>query len=154
MDIATRTAIQQLVAEVEQLKKTLRDKPNRETGGQWLTLAAYTQLSPFSAGTEVPFMTTIPRSGAIRRVCVAAFVATTNTGSAYWNITLKTASGNVVTVNTSAIAANTWTVLSADYGAMAFSDVVQSTDKYFQIAVTKTGTPGNLSLASPVVYFI
>ena len=154
MDIATRVAIQRLVNELELIKKTLRDKPNRETGGQGMALAAYTQLSPFSAGTETPFMATIPRDCTLRRICVAAFVATTNTGSAYWTITLKTASGNVVSVNTSAMAANTWTVLSADYGSMVGSSLVQSTNKYLQIAVTKTGSPGNLSLATPVVYFI
>lgn len=153
MDIATNNAIQRLTTQLEALRKQIRQKPNLETGGHWITLGPYKNLSPFSAGTEEPFMTAVPSDATLRQIRIGAYVATTNSGSHYWSIVFKAGPNTIVNLNTSGMSANTWTLLTANYGDMSTTDVVTG-NVYFYVSLSKTGTPGNLSLASPVIYFV
>jgi hypothetical protein len=81
------------------------------------------------------------------------FVATTNSGSAYWSAVLnKVDASNSATAigtgDTSAGSANTW------YNAAVAVDAVvdRSTSKHFTVIASKTGSPGALTFAFSVKY--
>lgn len=84
----------------------------------------------------------------------ALYVATTNTGSAYWTVAFVKYQSNFSTsstagsVNTSANSANV--VVTAETAIGALFD--PSTYKMAQIEATKTGSPGALSIACAVSY--
>lgn len=84
----------------------------------------------------------------LRSMYVTAFVATTNNGSNYWTIALKDAgSATLASVNTSGGSAGTWTSYSTTGLSVALT--IASNDKFLYIEVSKTGSPGNLSLGCP-----
>lgn len=153
MDIATSQAIQGLVSEIQSLKKQLRQKPNTETGGNWLSFGPYKDLGPFSVTGKEPYLQTVPRDLEMRQFRISVDVLPTNNGSHYWSIIFRTLSGIVVTLNTSGISSGTWTTLVANVADMAFTSVTTS-HVYFYVSLSKTGTPGDLYLASPVLYFV
>lgn len=143
-----------MTRDIDSIKRTLRLKPNTETGGQWMSLGQYSDLSPFTLGTEQPYMQTIPRDLSLRKIKIVAKVATTNNVSNYWNIIFVAFGVSIVTLNTSAMSVATWTLLEASMSDMAITDLSSATHKYIYAHVTKTGTPGSLNLASPVMYFV
>ena len=98
-----------------------------------------------------PFAGAFPYSGTIVWWASIYFVATTNNGSNYWTIYLKKLDGTTIaSFNTSAASANTWTW----YRPSALSEAINSSsDKGYYIEVSKTGSPGAISLYAPAIYF-
>lgn len=78
---------------------------------------------------------------------ISVFVATTNTGAAYWTIKLTdTAVNTLAQVDTSAIAANTWVRLTdTSITQPAASNVV------LVLIATATGAPGAIYIVPEVV---
>ena len=140
--------------------RTDRDLLYFYDGTRWLTVNEYMLTIPmigsdFSAASNV-----IARLAAgdgttdwwLEKITAFAFITTTNTGSAYWNIELhKVTTAGVDTmpasVNTSADAANTWLQKSASIGAL-----LGVTHSVLYLYATKTGSPGALRAAANLFY--
>lgn len=79
----------------------------------------------------------------------ATYVATTNSGSAYWTVELKKASDNAVVGSFSTgTTPDTPSVLTDHVAAIG----AVSTEKGLYLSATKTSTPGNLSMYLGVTY--
>ncbi len=106
--------------------------------------------SGISSNGVSPFSASVPRALTLTNWAQTAYVATTNNGSNYWKIALYRypSSGGVklLELDTSSMSASTWTVLSGEVNA-----AVLATDLLIYINVTKTGSPGNLSLGGPML---
>ena len=105
--------------------------------------------SGISANNGV-FSTTVPGAITVASWLQSCYVATTNSGSAYWTVGLyryQSSSTKIAEINTARISANTWTRFS-----LTVNCAVPSTDLLIYIYATKTGSPGNLSLAGPMVW--
>lgn len=120
----------------------------QEKPGQLLEFINYGSLSSnMAAGADV-CAASINRALTLRRFDIAVYVATTNNGTNYWTITLKKADGTTLaTLTTAAISANTWTVLSSS----GLSASLTTATAMVYVQTSKTLSPGNLSLAGPVV---
>lgn len=79
------------------------------------------------------------------------FVASTNNGSAFWTLDIKNLAESTthVTVNTSAMSANTWTSQAWTTGA-----VIPASDLGLMWILTKTSTPGAFTVATTLYYRI
>lgn len=77
------------------------------------------------------------------------YVATTNSGSHYWTLDVKNVAESTthVTLNTSAMSANTWTSQVWTTGG-----VIPATDLGLMWILTKTGTPGSVTCAPSLYY--
>lgn len=119
------------------------------SGRHWLNFTTYgTAINGITANSNV-FICSIDRTTTFVTWSQGWLVATTNDASNYWTVTLKTIGG--VTINSFTTAAGSpgvWT-LTTD----ATWDVanVNTTTKIIYIVVTKTGSPGALSIASPTI---
>lgn len=114
---------------------------------QLLTFHNYDSLSAGISAAGSPLIAVINRNLLIRRFDISAYVATTNNGSNYWTFSLKKADGTTITtLNTSAISANTWSLISGT----GLSASVTSSTIAVMVAVSKTGSPGNLNLSALV----
>jgi len=142
--------MEELVRRITQLERRLDGLVQPEVG-KWLPLAVYEVLA-HNLGTDDSdlWSVTISRSITYRSLHMAVYVVATNNGSNYWTFTLKKTSAEttVDSVNTSAISADSWVVLSSTGN----SDALIATDEFVIITATKTGTPGNLYATTPMVY--
>jgi hypothetical protein len=77
-------------------------------------------------------------------------VATTNNGSNYWRIRiLRLSDGSTVNeINTSAISADTWASISDSSFSIA---TIGTSDVGIYLNISKVGTPGALSMSTPLV---
>lgn len=118
----------------------------------WLPFAVYTILpgSPMTTSPDYPFAVTIARAMTIRSWHQGVYVATTNNGSNYWTLDLLRWSdlGTLASLNTSAISADTATVLSST----GLSVAVATSYLSLLVRVTKTGSPGGLYAQGPAVW--
>ena len=109
-------------------------------------------LLPDGFGTSgaVPFMGSIERNMSIRRWSQAVYVTGTNNVSNYWNISLRTSSGTVIyTHTTSGISAGSWNRRSTT--GLSYSVTTGHITLY--VRVDKQGSPGNIYMAGPALYF-
>lgn len=109
-------------------------------------------LLPDGFGTSgaVPFMGSIERNMSIRRWSQAVYVTGTNNVSNYWNISLRLSSGTVIyTHTTSGISAGSWNRRSTT--GLSYSVTTAHITLY--VRVDKVGSPGNIYMAGPAVYF-
>lgn len=106
--------------------------------------------SGISTNGASPFSASVPRALTLTNWSQSAYVATTNDGSNYWKIALyrypSTGGVKLLELSTASMSAATWTVLSGEVNG-----AVLATDLLIYINVTKTGSPGNLSLGGPMV---
>ncbi len=116
-------------------------------------------MTPFG-GLTSPYPNTTPNGTALlggpigwdmtpRVLSCAVFVATTNNASNYWTITLNvvTSGGSVTaqgSVTTAAVSAGAWNVLTLD--TFITSPWPAATYAVAYLTITKTGTPGSLTL--------
>lgn len=106
--------------------------------------------SGISTSAVSPFTATVPGALTVVSWLQTCYVATTNSASAYWTLALyrfQTSAVKIAEVDTSRISASTWTRLSVTINA-----AVPSADLLLYIYATKTGSPGNLSVAGPMVW--
>ena len=124
-------------------------------GTRWLSctefsvdLAITDALQPFT-GTTQPGMMPLRPGAFFTSVFFAVYVVTTNDGSNYWNITpyTKASSTAVGAVTTSAVAASTYSLLTATPNVAA-----NAADKAVQFSASKTGSPGSLYLGAKMCY--
>lgn len=144
IEVLTRIAGQ----DTRQAKTEVTEKP-----GYYLPFVHISALGePYSADGNL-YRSPVPRPRVVlRRLVVAVFVATTNTGANYWTINLRLATAGVVaSVNTSALAPDTWAIVEDT--TFTTDVILQTADKYFLIDIAKTGAPGTLTL-SPAVYCV
>lgn len=137
--------------------KALEKKVNTKQtsgGGFWLSMAPYSATSPFSSSPVVTYIVTIPRDGIVMKCQSTVYVQTTNSASHFWSFFLNTAGSTIGTANTqTGILPDDWYRLEIPLTANP-TEVTAGTDLYFSILAQKTGTPGNLILASPVLFFV
>lgn len=83
------------------------------------------------------------------RVDIAWFIATTNSGAAYWTLEIKNLAESTthVTANTSAMSPNTWTKQTWTTGG-----VIPASDIGLMWILTKTGSPGAFTCAPSLYY--
>lgn len=134
--------IQKLEHDVEQLRalgaRDLFLPLNSWTGGSGITVSS-------TIVCTMPFT----RTGMyLNRFQVLCLVATTNNGSNYWNLAPTTLPSNtgLTSANTSAIAADTWSRVSAGMGYLTVSS-----DVGLYVLATKTGSPGALVVGGVVI---
>lgn len=115
-----------------------------------LNLSVYASLTnALAATTAAIFGMTLDRTITFVSLAFTVYVATTNNGTNYWTLTLKDAAGNTIaTVDTKAISANTYSVLTTS----SFSPIsLGIADKGIYVSATKTASPGTLSVLPPVL---
>lgn len=113
-----------------------------------LPFSTFGSISPITIGVD-PFGVTIDRDMVIRWWTQSVNVQTTNNGSNYWTIDLRSlGAGTLASLNTSAIAAGVWANLSNK----AINTSAATTDIGLYIRVAKVGSPGSLYLLSPAVF--
>jgi hypothetical protein len=118
-------------------------------------VSGYLPLSDYSGSgmTGLTATTTIAacslgKDTTLKSMYVTAYVATTNNGSNYWTIALKDAgAATLASVNTSGGSAGAWTSYSTT--GLSVSLTIASNDKFLYVEVSKTGSPGALSLGCP-----
>jgi hypothetical protein len=114
---------------------------------------------PFAANVAQPIaatntlgIATVPRALSVVTFKIAALVITTNNASNYWTIKLVAQDGGLditnATVNTSAVAADVWNVLTVTVG----TSVASTYDAIYAYA-TKTLNPGSLYWGAPLVTY-
>jgi hypothetical protein len=121
------------------------------TGGAFLfPFATYLNLNPITASATYPYGGTVDRSMTLTQWSQSLYVATTNNGSNYWTITMKriTDGATVNSISTSAISANTWTLLTDT--TFSISSLTTS-DVGLYLECTKTGSPGSLYILCPAL---
>lgn len=132
-------------------------------GTRWLTTTLYHTAPGLSDGASVaisaaadiqrwPVWTDDSQGMYLVHVKLAIYVATTNSGSAYWTYTLKRSSSNntttdIVSVNTSADSPNTWYEKTVAIGAVLDASAVT-----IKASVAKTSTPGGLVISAILAY--
>ena len=119
----------------------------------WLPFVAYDQLpNNISVSGNTAFIAVMHRAMTLKAWRLASFVATTNTGAAYWTMDLITqADGVIATFNTASDSADDWVL----HTVTSFSpDTFDTSDEIIWINATKTGAPGNLSLSAPGLYVL
>ena len=104
---------------------------------------------PISAGASA-FSATVGESATIKFWHQAWYVAGTNDGSNFWTIGMTNNAGTTMIANwnTASLGSNTWVLKSIT----GLSVAIGASDKMLAINVSKTGNPGNLYLAGPMVY--
>ena len=137
-----------LISRVARIEQWIDRHVKPEVGGgtKWLPISMYSTDPYDISSATYPFATTVPWTMTLQEFQIAAFVATTNTVNHYWNIALyKRDATLLVTLTTAAMAADTWTLLSST----GRSDALTAATIGLYIYVSKTGTPGNLSMHAP-----
>jgi hypothetical protein len=128
-------------------------------GAQWLTVNVY-MADYCSAAVSADSTLDIARVRTdykiyVTRVAFTTFVVTTNTGSAYWTLTLKS------TTATHSAATNVHVFTTATHSPDAYTATETATMSVgaapantgaLQLDVTKTSTPGNLYVKIGVYY--
>jgi hypothetical protein len=120
----------------------------------FLSFVNYDSLAYNISANGTPLIATVPRAGTIVSWQQAVKVNTTNNGSNYWTIKLirRLADGttNVTLglVDSYYMTAGTWYRWDLTIGASTLA-----TDLFVYVNVTKTGSPGNIDLAGPGVFF-
>ena len=140
------TDLQTLRREVERLRVMEIPRP-------YLPFVAFAAQPVSATGTLAH--ATNPRALTVLVYTIALYVSTTNDGTKYWTVALETqdaggaaAAITNATVNTSAIAADTWTVLTATVGTAVASSV-----DLIRVRATKTSTAGDLYWGAPLVTY-
>lgn len=131
--------------------------------GQIKASGGVSQILPFSnyegvaynytgAATLRPHIHSIQRAGTVIQWVQPYYVATTNSTSHYWVITLLDASGGAPfgTIDTRNSAANTW--IRYDSGAISVS--LTTSMKIIYTVIYKSGSPGGIYLPPPAMYFL
>ncbi len=120
------------------------------TFGDYLYLSARGSLSGVTTSPIELCGTTLPRPLIAQNLRVAVYVAAPNNGTNYWTLELRgvKTSAAIKSVNTAAIAAATWTLLTAANAGVSVGDA----ETGITLVATKTGSPGALSVMPPVVY--
>lgn len=119
----------------------------------WLPFGQYNSLADAISSTKVPFFASLPgRALSVVSWTQTVIVVTTNSSSAYWNLKLyrkTTADADILIgkMDTRNMAADDFVSLSISPGA-----ALLATDVALWIEVSKVGTPGAISLGSPLVY--
>lgn len=139
----------------------------RYNGTRWLSETLYREPLPnavtgtqagsfstiFSFGRWTPWHTTFDLW--LEDFYTTTFVATTNTGSAYWNLALKkyqsdyATTSTIVTYATSGDSANVGKTAKTAIGAL----LTPATYVILQVDCSKTGSPGNLSLPAAAISY-
>jgi hypothetical protein len=116
-----------------------------ERPGFFVPFVALAGAEPYAADAAL-YRAVVGRNLNLRRWWVAVSVDTTNDGTNYWTLRLSAPlAGVLASVNTSAIAPDTWTTLTT--ATFALSAILAATEPYLLIESIATGTPGALSLA-------
>jgi hypothetical protein len=120
-------------------------------GGYRLPFVPRDALQPFTANNFV-FIAPCARDLTVKQFNSFVVVSTTNNGSNYWTLTLYNSAGTAIaSLNTSAIVAGANTMLTTTSISPASHGAASTI--FFQIGVSKTGSPGSLYMA-PEVYVI
>lgn len=139
------------------LENRVRDLP-LEGKGFWVPFNVYgtggagpSATGITASGTGV-YMAAPGKAMTLQSWTQASHVATTNSGSNYWNIELlqRTSGGatnQIVVYNTSTHAADNWVKTTT-----AISYAIAVTDHWILLQVTKTGSPGALYLSGVSLY--
>jgi hypothetical protein len=117
----------------------------------YLPFGSYDSLSSgMTVDGSNPFVATVDRTFTFASWAQAARVATTNDGSNYWRIQLlRLSDGSTINeITTSAMSADTWTHLTDSTFAIA---TLGTSGVGAYIHIVKQGTPGALSLSSPLI---
>jgi hypothetical protein len=126
--------------------------------GQVFAPAGVSGLLPFTtyqgtynlSGNTYVCVHTIDRDGMITRWAQMWVVATTNNASNYWTITVRRMDtfATLMSFTTAYGSPGAWT----RYSSGTLSIPIATSMKGIDIYVTKTGSPGNLSLGHPAIY--
>ena len=110
-----------------------------------LPWGVYAGVGPFSADAT-PYAASGGYTMTLVNVVCGFYVATTNNASNYWTIAIdsKPSGTTIATLSTASASANTFAAVSS-----SLSGTVASSDKMLRVSLTKTGSPGNIYLASP-----
>ena len=111
-----------------------------------LPWGVYSGVGPFSSDA-MPYATTIDRTMTLVKLTYAFYVGTNN-ASNYWTLNLINSSATVIkALNTSALAGNGFYQLSHTFTATT----VGTSDSMLRVQVVKTGTPGSIYPAGPIL---
>lgn len=115
----------------------------------FLPFTVYVDSGAMSANPVYPYFVTVDRAMDFVQWGQSWYVNTTNNGSNYWNIILEKFDATLInSINTSAGSAGTWTqTIDTSFSTAS----VSTADKGIQIRCTKSGSPGTLYLAGPLV---
>lgn len=115
---------------------------------EFIPWGTFRQASPLTAN-GYPFLVTLDRTVTFIKCTVCAYVETTNNASNYWNIAVRIATAaNVKVFSTAAMSINAWANLSATTFDIASAGAA---DLHLQVYCSKTGSPGALYVAAPML---
>jgi len=114
---------------------------------RYLSFAAFDQVgSGVTGATTNLFLATVPATLTLKEFHIAVMVVSNNGPSHYYTIQLNRQSGgSILSLNTSALSADTWYVLSST----GRSDSLSTSNLMLVVHIVKTGTPGSFNAASP-----
>jgi len=143
--------MQQLIKRLTALEHDVERLGTIDNHLTFLPVGIYTHAPfPFAASGSAyaPWTVTIPRAGRIVSFILGFYVGTTNNATNYWTFTLREAisATTVVTMNTSASSANTWTRLAPTTSYDVTTSLVA-----LEIVARSTLAPGNLWMSAPII---
>lgn len=140
----------QIMRRITRQEEFEREFRLKKFGISWIPFGVYINISPMSASPSYPYLVSIDRPLTLVSLTVSFLVSAPNDGGNFWTLLFRTHPGAVAlnTIVTSAAAAATWTLVADTTFA---SSSVSQTDVTIAVECTKTGGPGNLYLAGPLL---
>lgn len=152
--------LQDMAGRIKKIETSLRQPSSDAVGGYWVSMPPYLTTLPITATPAYPYAVTIPRKLTLKKFTMDYYVETTSSVSHYWTVDFRvTASGGVDSSlylwNTASVPPNGWYAATAMSFTSPGPTLDPATYLHFRVVITaKTGTPGNLYLTPPMLFFI
>lgn len=144
--------IKAIVGRMTMIEDRIRGLP-LEGKGFWISFGpGDVNANNITTTNGIPYLTTVGKAMVVQSWIQSVAPLTTNNATNYWTLTLlqklSGGSNNVVSsFNTSTYTVDVWTKAT-----QSPSYALNATDVILMIQVTKTGAPGPLAVAGPMLY--
>jgi len=151
--------LREIIAKQAALETQVRRMATKDAaGGYWVSMPPYIgaggpPMNAALAATTTVAMFPPARPLTLKRLVVTTHTATTNNAGNHWTLKITNGLGPTVLAAQSleADTVATWTVHT--YSTFDLPDLATA-DLYVILVATKVGTPGNLTLSTPLLFFI
>ena len=143
-----------IITKLANLEEAVNARRGQDGGGYWLAMPHWDGgLPPYTTSGATTHLVTLPRDLLLRAFVAYTSVATTNDGSNYWTLTLRTiALTSIATTTTQADSPGT--NVYKRITSFSTSSLTTASDIATYLQITKTGTPGALTLGNPCLFFV
>jgi hypothetical protein len=139
-----------LTRDIVDLKSRVNRLQTLESGGFYLPTTTYGVLPNAIASSASVFVTGIPRQLVLLSWKQSWYLSSGDATSNYWTVKLWRGGTTITTFDTKSGPWGTWN----RNDATSLDTVIPESDDYLNVEAVKTGTPGSLVLACPMLYVV